>query len=130
MNSLVITGNLTKDAELVGEREGKPFCTFRIAHNHRYNEETDFFTVKCFGKTADFASTYFKKGTAVIVRGRIQNREYEKDGEKKTICEIVADEVEFAGRKAKEEDGEPTPKYTQPKMDLPKKEIDVDDLPF
>lgn len=101
LNSINIQGNLTKDPELKRTATGKPVLTFCIACN-RDKAESDsfFFTVVAWEGTAEFISKHFTKGQQILVDGHLQSRNYEdKDKNKRTAIEIVADRVYFAGGK-------------------------------
>ncbi len=105
MNKAIITGNLTEDIELKETTTGKKVCTFTVAVNRRYadangNGQADFMRVVCWRELAEVCSKYLCKGRKVLVTGQIQNRQYEaQDGTKRTVTEIVADEVEFLSAK-------------------------------
>ena len=105
MNKVVLVGRLTKDPELkFGQGSGTAVCNFTIAVNRRFKREgqpeADFIPVVCFGKAAEATANYMTKGKLVSVAGVIQTRNYEaKDGTKKYITEVVADEVNFLEKK-------------------------------
>jgi single-strand DNA-binding protein len=100
LNKAIIGGRLTRSPEETVSTTGTVISKFTVAINRRYNrDETDFLNVVAFGKTAEFVNKYFQKGSAIIVVGSIQSRTYEKDGQKRYITEIVADEVNFGGSK-------------------------------
>ncbi len=111
MNKVILIGNLTKDPELRTTQSGVSVCTFRIAVSRRFANaqgvrESDFFDVVAWRQSADFVSRYFSKGRRIAVVGSLQNRSYEaKDGTKRTVTEIVADEVEFADSRPSQDGG-------------------------
>ncbi len=92
MNKICIVGRLTADPNVrqVGERN---VAEFSVAVNRFKKDEADFFTVKAWGKTADFCANYLSKGRMVSVDGRMESRKYEKDGRMVTVWDIVADNV-------------------------------------
>ena len=99
MNKCQFVGNLTRDPELrktTGENQWS-VCTFSIAVNRPHDrEKTDFFTVVTWRALADNCARYLSKGRRVAVSGHLENRSYEdKNGVKRWITEIIADEVEF-----------------------------------
>ena len=97
MNKTVLLGRLTRDPEVRYTQTGKMVVNFTLAVKRKYEENTDFFNIVAWNKTGEFASKYFKKGQKVLLNGRLQNREYEtKDGNKRIITEIIAEEVYFA----------------------------------
>lgn len=96
MNSVVLIGRLTRDVELRFTNTNKAVANFTLAVDRTFNkDEVDFFSIQVWGKNAENVANYLSKGSQAAIRGRIQNRSYEKDGQKKYITEIVADEVQF-----------------------------------
>jgi single-strand DNA-binding protein len=93
-------GRLTKSPELKTTNNGKSVCTFSIAVNRDYQKDkTDFFNCVAWGQTAEFIARYFEKGSMIFVDGRLENREYEKDGQKRTVTEITVEKASFCGDK-------------------------------
>jgi len=100
-NRVVIHGNLTRDPELRFTAAGKPIANLGIAINDKRNgqEHTQFFNAVCFDKQAELSAQYLKKGTGVLLEGRLNLRSWQTDaGEKRTAVEIVADRVVFVDR--------------------------------
>jgi single-strand DNA-binding protein len=101
MNKVVLVGRLTKDPELkFAQGTGTAVTTFTIAVNRRFKREgqpdADFIPVVVFGKTAENTANYMSKGKLLSVSGNIQTRNYEaKDGTRRYVTEVVADEVDF-----------------------------------
>ena len=100
MNRFFAIGRLTKDPEKRTTQNGTSVCTFTLAVNRRYKNangerETDFFPVVCWRQVADLSAQYLSKGKQVAIAGEIQMRSYEKDGQKRYVTEVVADEVQF-----------------------------------
>ena len=118
LNSVILMGRLTKSPELKKTPSDISVCSFTIAVERRFDKEkTDFINIVTWRQTAEFVAKYFTKGQMIAVMGEIQNREYEKDGQKRTITEVVASQVSFCGDK------------TESKAES--KSIDVDEeLPF
>jgi single-strand DNA-binding protein len=110
LNRVFLMGNLTRDLELKYGKNGQPVTNVRLAVNRAYTtqtgekkEEVCFVNIVVWGKQAESCSTYLKKGSAVFVEGRLQNRNWETpEGEKKSLLEVVADRVQFLDRKKKE----------------------------
>ncbi len=105
LNVAIIMGRLTADPELRTTPSGRAVTSFSVAveRSYRAGEErqTDFINVVAWRQTAEFVSRYFQKGSMIAVRGRIQQSNYEdKNGNKRTAFEIVADEVSFCGSKS------------------------------
>ena len=101
MNKFIGIGRITKDLELylIGEKNTST-VQFNLAINRKYknkegNYDTDFINCVAFGNNADFINKYFKKGDELAIEGRVQTRNYEKDGEKKYVTEIIIEHVEF-----------------------------------
>ena len=106
MNYVSMIGRLTKTPEIRQTNTGKNVCTFTLAVNRRYkdaqgNATADFFTVQAWEKLAELCARYLDKGSKVFISGELRNRSYEaKDGSKRTVTEIIANEVEFLSPKA------------------------------
>mgnify|MGYP001566159643 FL=1 len=100
-------GNLTRDPELKTLPSGSSVANFGIATNRVWKnqqgekqEEVQFHNIVVFGKQADTVSQYLKKGSSVLVEGRLQTRNWEaQDGTKKSKTEIVAERVQFGPRR-------------------------------
>lgn len=112
-NKVILGGRLTSDPELKTTQAGVSVTSFRIAVNRRPGKDgestTDFFNVTAWRGTAEFVTKYFRKGSCICVTGSIQNREYtDKDGNKRTVTEIQADEANFVDGK---NDGKPAGEY-------------------
>lgn len=108
MNAVCIMGRIATDIELRHTQNGVATSTFRVAVDRDFkdrdgNKKTDFLNVVCWRGTAEFISKYMGKGRLVGVTGRLQVREYtDKDGNKRTVTEIVADNVYFGDSKREE----------------------------
>ena len=101
LNTISISGRLTKDVELRVTNTGKPVATFTLAVDRDGKDAgTDFINCVAWSHTAEFVSKWFTKGSPAIVIGRLQTRSYEdKNGNKRTATEVVANSVYFAGDK-------------------------------
>ena len=104
VNRIVLMGNLAADPELRYTPQGSAVATFRIAVNRAYRdaegelkEDTQFFTVVSWGKTAELCTQYLNKGRGALVEGRLNIRDYEKEGERRWVTEVVASRVVFLG---------------------------------
>lgn len=102
-NHVAVMGRLTADPELRSTQSGVAVASFRVAVDRDFKDKTtgergtDFFPVVCWRQTAEFAGRYLTKGRQVTVSGRLQARDYtDREGHKRTITEIVADNVYFA----------------------------------
>ena len=101
MNKVELIGRLTREPETRGEGE-KCVARYTLAVNRRFSkEETDFINIVSFGKAAEFAAKYLKKGTKIAVVGRIQTGSYtNKDGQKVYTVDVIAEETEFCESKS------------------------------
>ena len=96
MNSVKLSGRLTRDPELKQTQAGVPVASFGLAVDRKFNrDEADFIPITAWRKTAEFVAKYFHKGQRVIIsEGRIRVTPYtDRDGNKRTRFEVVADEV-------------------------------------
>ena len=107
-NQIIILGNLGKDAEIKTLENGVNVITFNVAVTERWKdkneqdqEHTDWFTVDYFTMSNKVAQ-YLKKGTSVMVAGRMTSRDYEKDGQKRTAWSVRADNLQLLGGKKEE----------------------------
>jgi single-strand DNA-binding protein len=102
LNTVILQGRITHDPELKTTQSGKNVSTASIAVNSYAGgtKVASFFNIVCWDKTANTLATYFKKGSQILLRGRLTNRSYEKDGVKRSVTEVVADEICFCGTKA------------------------------
>ena len=101
LNKAILNGRLTKAPELKQTQNGKSVCSFTIAVDRsRDREKTDFIPIVAWGKTAEFVNQWLGKGDLITIVGRIEVRNYDdKNGNKRTATEIIADEVLFGGSK-------------------------------
>lgn len=107
LNNLSLIGRIGSEPELKQTTAGKNICTFRLAAQRTWNREvTDWFTVVCWGKTAEFVSSYMGKGRMIALTGAIQTREYtDREGNRRTAFEVVADNAFFVEGKGQERTG-------------------------
>lgn len=107
MNKVILIGRLTKDPEVGATGQGLSVGKFTLAVSRQYkqnNEEiTDFINIVVWRSLADLCGQYLHKGSQCAVVGNMQNRSYEKNGEKRYITEVVADTVEFLGSRQNSE---------------------------
>lgn len=101
MNKVVLIGRLTKDPELkFAPGSGTAVCTFSIAVERKFKKEgqpkADFIPIVVWGKIAESTANYMTKGKLIGIAGKIETRSYNaKDGSKRYVTEVVADEVSF-----------------------------------
>ena len=112
LNQITMMGRLTKDPELRYTGSNIPVASFRLAVDRDFGnretgeKQTDFIDVVAWRQTGEFVSKYFKKGSMAAVSGRLQARDWQdKDGNKRTSFEVVADNVYFGESKSRSDDG-------------------------
>ncbi len=160
LNKAIVYGNLTRDPEIKALPSGIQVASFSIATNRVYKdkngarqEQSEFHNIVVFGRQAETAAQYLKKGSAALVEGRMQTRSWDSEGVKKYRTEIVADRVQFgpraggpggaaggsgegyssgspkaAGKKA--EAAAPAQAGSVDTIDYPEEEINPEDIPF
>lgn len=147
INKVFIYGNLTRDPEVKALPSGSQVASFGVATNRTYKdqsgqqqEQVEFHNISMFGKTAEVAGQYLKKGRPVYIEGRLQTRSWEKDGVKHYRTEIIADRFQF-GPSARGGDASaqsPAAAHTpgeQPApstdaIQYPDEDINPEDIPF
>jgi len=106
LNKVILIGNMVADPELKTTPNSVSVCSFRIAVGRRYAKageqpQTDFIDIVAWRTHAEFVSKYFSKGKPILICGSIQSRNWQdKDGNKRTTVEVVADDVGFVERKS------------------------------
>lgn len=166
LNVVAIMGRLVADPELRTTQQGTNVCTFRIACDRNFakpgeQRRADFIDVIAWRQQAEFVCRYFQKGSMIAIDGSIQTRQYQdKQGNKRTAVEVLANNISFAGAKAadkpaaasyeqqtrnhvqnaKAAQNAPQPRFTDVQLDaIPDAErynadsfvfSDTDDLPF
>ena len=106
LNHIVLMGRLTRDPELRRTQSGVAVVSFSLAVDRDFQsrdsgeKQTDFIDIVAWRNTAEFVSKYFTKGRMAVVSGRLQIRDWtDKDGNKRTSAEVVADNVYFGDSK-------------------------------
>lgn len=150
MNKVIMIGNLTRDPDVRSTGSGVSVCSFRIAVSRRFSGQSgervsDFFDVVAWRTLAELCGKYLAKGRRVAVVGELQTRSYDaKDGTKRYVTEIVADEVEFLSPRGQDGGGDsfgsgggydsaPEGRHSSPAPQLPADgftDIEDDELPF
>jgi single-strand DNA-binding protein len=102
VNQVILLGNLTRDPELRQTPSGQSVVSFSLALNRAYKtqsgewqEATDYIDVVAWGPLAERVSQYLNKGRRALVQGRLQSRTWEKDGQKHSKVEVLANDVTF-----------------------------------
>jgi single-strand DNA-binding protein len=142
VNKVILVGNLGGDPETRYTQAGTAITTIRIATSESWKdkqtgerqERTEWHKVTFFGRLAEIAGEYLKKGSQVYVEGKLRTDEYEKDGVKRYSTGVVADELQMLGTKpggsnsARPSGGERPAGNSAPIP--PTREVDDDEIPF
>ena len=137
MNQAIICGRLVRDPEIryTNGAEAKAVAKYTIAVDRMKDKEADFISCVAFGKSAEFAEKYFRKGQRVLISGRIQTSSYtNKDGQKVYTTDVLIATQEFADGKGSGESQtgtRPSPSSASADgfMDIPDS-VDGEGLPF
>jgi single-strand DNA-binding protein len=156
VNQVILMGNLTRDPELRQIPSGQSVCSFSLALNRAYKDQsgawqeaTDFIDVTAWGPLGERVSQYVTKGRRVLVQGRLQSRSWEQEGQKRSKVEVLASDVTFldsrngeggegapSGGFEKREPAAPSPSAKDKKKedvvieDITDEPINLDDIPF
>jgi|UniRef100_A0A7C6EKR0 single-strand DNA-binding protein len=136
LNSVYLIGRLVADPELRYTQKGAPVCSFRIATTRRFknresgetHEETLFVTIVAWRRQAELVNDFLKKGSAVLIEGRLRSRQWETETkEKRSTVEVVAHRIQFLDLP---ESGSETGANTSIEAEEEIKEEDNIDTPF
>ena len=112
LNHIVIMGRLTRDPELRYTQSNTPVASFTVAVDRDFGgrdggeKQTDFIDCSAWRQTGEFVSKYFRKGSMIVVSGRLQSRKWQdRDGNNRTNWEISADNVYFGESRRRDDDG-------------------------
>ncbi len=147
LNQVTIMGNLTRDPELRQTPNGQSVCSFSLALNRSYKdssgewqEATDYIDVVAWSTLAERIAQYLSKGRRALVQGRLQSRNWEQDGQKRSKVEVLANDVTFldsrGGGDSSNETNEEAPKKSNSSKkdtvveDIGDEPINLDDIPF
>ena len=149
LNKAIIIGNLTRDPELKAIASGNKVCTFSVATNRTYKdsngvrqEKTDYHNIVVWGKTAENVATYMKKGSQILVEGRMETRSWDDaaTNTKKYRTEIIADTVQFGSKSTGNSSYQaPVSAQSSPSkkeeedmdtIEYPEEQINAEDIPF
>lgn len=105
--SVTVLGNVGKDPEIRTTNSGEIVANFSIAVSEKRKgaENTVWFNCVAFGKTAQVVEGYVKRGGKILVQGRIQTREYEKNGVRQRTWEVLVNQLSLEGSRADGEQG-------------------------
>ena len=135
-NRAVLIGRLTADPDLKTTQSGVSVCSFTIAVDRRFKgqdgeRKADFINIQTWRQTAEFVSRFFHKGDPIGIEGSIHTRNYEdKNGNKRTAVEVVADGAFFVGGKHSRDSGENASGGQNPGPSDFEEVEDGGDLPF
>lgn len=145
VNKVILVGNLGADPETRFMPNGDPICNLRLATTDSYKDKgsggrkdvTEWHRIVMFGRLAEIAGQYLKKGSQVYIEGRIQTRKWtDKEGQERYSTEIVANEMKMLGKRegmgAPQESNDGSDYAPTPRKDKPKSAFDDlgDDIPF
>jgi single-strand DNA-binding protein len=132
LNKVQLIGKLGRDPELKYMPNSTAVVNFSLATSRKWKdkdgqkqEKTDWHRLSAFGKLAEIIGQWLKKGSLAYFEGRLQTREYEKDGQKHYVTEIIVSEMEMLGGGKREET-----ERTGDVQDTPPEPSDASDLPF
>ena len=146
LNKAIIIGNITRDPELRALPSGGKVCSFSVATNRVWKdkagarqEQVEYHNVVAFGRQAETISQYMKKGSSIMVEGRIQTRSWQdkNSGEKKYRTEIIAERTQFGPKSsgagftpsAVEGQAKSSPEEVDT-IEYPEEDINPEDIPF
>ncbi len=151
LNKAIVIGNLTRDPELRALPNGNKVCSFSVATNRVWKDKSgvrqeaaDYHNVVVFGRQAETVAQYMKKGSSILVEGRMQTRSWDDKttGEKKYRTEIIADRTQFGPKGGAAASGGTSstggaskgPAATSPdegdSIEYPEEDINPEDIPF
>lgn len=145
-NKVVLMGNLTRDVELRSTPSGQQVASFSLAVNRTWKnasgeqqEAVDYIDCNAWGKPGEIIAQYMSKGSAILISGRLQQRSWEQDGQKRSKVEVVVEDFNFVGGGNDSGGGSssapsPKPTNTKPKTNSSDEgdndPINLDDIPF
>ncbi len=136
INRVVLMGRLVSDPELKTTQTGVSVTTFRIGVDRTHQKsgeerQADFFDIVAWRGTAEFVCKWFRKGSMIAIDGQLQSRTYEaKDGSKRYVVEVIADNASFTGEKRDNTQQTYTPPEITPQSNEFAEMPADDDLPF
>ena len=142
-SKVIIVGNITRDPELRSTASGTQVCGFSVAVNRNYRdssgeqkENVSFFDCSAWGKSGELIAQYAKKGSGILVSGRLEQRSWEdKEGQKRSRVEIVVEDFNFIGGAAGSEGGNSRGASSAASTDVAPDDIsdepiDLSEIPF
>ena len=142
-SKVIIVGNITRDPELRTTPSGTQVCGFSVAVNRNYKdnsgeqrENVSFFDCSAWGKSGEIIAQYAKKGSGILVSGRLEQRSWEdKEGQKRSRVEIVVEDFNFVGGANGDGGNSGSSKSSAASSDvapddISEEPIDLSDIPF
>ena len=139
----IVTGNITRDPEMRSVSSGTQVCSFSVAVNRNFRasdgsqkESVSFIDCVAWGKAAEVICQYAKRGTGILVSGRLEQHSYEtKEGQKRSRTEIIVEDFNFLsgradGNSSYSSDGAQEEASDVVPDDVPEEEIDLSEVPF
>lgn len=148
INQVILMGNLTRDPELRTTPSGQNVCSFSLAVNRSWQgqdgsqqDAVDYFDVTAWGKLGELVNQYLAKGRKCLVQGRLSQRSWEQEGQKRSKVEVVASDVTFldgggaggsdGGGSAPRSSSSSNRKKDEPAVEeIDDKPIDLSEIPF
>lgn len=148
VNQVTLMGNLTRDPELRNTPGGQSVCSFSLALNRAYKDQsgewkeaTDYIDVVAWGPLGERVAQYLSKGRRALVQGRVQSRSWEQDGQKRNKVEVLAADVTFLDGRGEGGEGntggnapaaspKPNKKDDVVIENIDDQPINLDDIPF
>jgi len=148
INQVILMGNLTRDPELRTTPSGQSVCSFSLAVNRSWQgqdgsqqDAVDYFDITAWGKLGELVNQYLAKGRKCLVQGRLSQRSWEQEGQKRSKVEVVASDVTFldgggaggegGGNSAPRSSSSSSRKKDEPAVEeIDDKPIDLSEIPF
>lgn len=145
INQVILMGNLTRDPELRTTTTGQNVCSFSLAVNRSWQgsdgqtqDAVDYFDVTAWGKLGELVNQYMRKGRKCLVMGRLSQRSWEQEGQKRSKVEVVASDVTFLDGGNNGGEGAPSTSTNRSPSksddvvieDVDDKPIDLSEIPF
>lgn len=142
-NKVILMGNLTRDVEIRTTPNGQSVANFSLAVSRSWRgqdgqtqEQTSFINCVAWGKPGEVIAQYVKKGSPLLVSGRLDQRSYDdKDGNKRTAVEVIVEDFNFVSGGARDENAGATSSSNSKSKDvviedIDDKPIDLSEIPF
>jgi single-strand DNA-binding protein len=137
LNKVMLIGNLGKDPEVRYTASGQAVASFNLATSEKFKnkngeqeERTEWHRVTLWSRLAEIAGEYLSKGKTVYIEGRLQTREYEKDGIKRYTTEIVGEKMQMLSPKGERSGGDSSPASRSGAGSYEEPPFQDDDIPF